>query len=210
MSSVKLSRPSTLLWALGLLLLFLLCGLLVALIVRSSGIQLFGLPASVGLPTAVPVAQRDVPAPPEQPVPTVAPPTAQEQVVPTVAPPAPPPQPTAAPPPGAIVFPNDVEPFEEDRPGDPATIQGDAGGSVEPFEEGSSAAVTGTSASRGSARTGSVQCGVRVYHTARPGENLFRIALRYNTTISSIARRNGIRDTRLVRAGQRLTIVTCR
>lgn len=201
MSSVKLSRPFALRWVLGLLLLlFLLYGLLVALIVRSGAVQLFSLPASAGLPTAVPVAQRDVPvlaeqptptvAPPsmqEQVVPTVAPPSTQEQVVPTVAPPTPLPQPTVAPPPSAIVFPNDIE----------------------PFEEGSSVTAEGTSASRSSARTGNVRCGVRVYHTVRPGENLFRIALRYNTTISSIARRNGIHDTRLVRAGQRLTIVTC-
>jgi LysM repeat protein len=44
----------------------------------------------------------------------------------------------------------------------------------------------------------------------RPGENLFRIALRYNTTITSIARRNGISDPRSIRSGQRLSIVTCR
>jgi len=56
----------------------------------------------------------------------------------------------------------------------------------------------------------SVRCGVRVVHVVRPGENLFRIALRYNTTILSIARRNGIADPRVVRAGQRLHIVTCR
>jgi len=55
-----------------------------------------------------------------------------------------------------------------------------------------------------------VQCGVRVVHVVKPGENLFRIALRYNTTILSISRRNNIADPRLVRVGQRLNIVTCR
>jgi len=44
----------------------------------------------------------------------------------------------------------------------------------------------------------------------KPGENLFRIALRYNTTILSIARRNNISDPRVIRTGQRLHIVTCR
>ncbi len=56
----------------------------------------------------------------------------------------------------------------------------------------------------------SVRCGVRVVHVVKPGENLFRIALRYNTTILSIARRNNISDPRLIRTGQRLHIVTCR
>jgi LysM repeat protein len=43
----------------------------------------------------------------------------------------------------------------------------------------------------------------------RAGENLFRIALRYNTTIYSIARLNGLTNTRSIRAGQRLVVVTC-
>jgi LysM repeat protein len=51
---------------------------------------------------------------------------------------------------------------------------------------------------------------VRVVHVVKPGENLFRIALRYNTTVASISRRNNISDPRLVRVGQRLNIVTCR
>jgi hypothetical protein len=55
-----------------------------------------------------------------------------------------------------------------------------------------------------------VRCGVRVVHVVKPGENLFRIALRYNTTVASISRRNNISDPRLVRVGQRLNIVTCR
>jgi LysM repeat protein len=43
----------------------------------------------------------------------------------------------------------------------------------------------------------------------QPGQNLFRIALRYNTTINAIARLNGITNTRLIRVGQRLRVVTC-
>ena len=47
-------------------------------------------------------------------------------------------------------------------------------------------------------------------HIVRAGENLFRIALRYRTTINAIARLNGITNTRLIRTGQRLVVITCR
>lgn len=52
-------------------------------------------------------------------------------------------------------------------------------------------------------------CNRTITHIVRPGENLFRIALRYKTTIYAIARRNGITNVRLIRSGQRLSIVTC-
>lgn len=55
----------------------------------------------------------------------------------------------------------------------------------------------------------SVVCGQQIIHVVQPGQNLFRIALRYHTTINAIARLNGITNTRLIRAGQRLRIVTC-
>lgn len=45
-------------------------------------------------------------------------------------------------------------------------------------------------------------------HVVQPGENLFRIALRYNTSIMSIANANGITDVRVIRVGQSLTIPT--
>jgi peptidoglycan L-alanyl-D-glutamate endopeptidase CwlK len=48
-----------------------------------------------------------------------------------------------------------------------------------------------------------------VTYIVRPGDNLFRIALRYRTTINAIARRNGIKNTRVIRVGQRLRILTC-
>lgn len=60
-----------------------------------------------------------------------------------------------------------------------------------------------------SANTGSVSCNRLVTYIVRPGDNLFRIALRYRTTINAIARRNGIRNTRVIRVGQRLRILTC-
>jgi putative chitinase len=43
-------------------------------------------------------------------------------------------------------------------------------------------------------------------HIVRPGENLYRIALRYGTTINAIAHANGIHNTRLIYVGQRLVI----
>ncbi len=62
-----------------------------------------------------------------------------------------------------------------------------------------------------SSRPGNSQivCGQQIIHVVQPGQNLFRIALRYNTTINAIARLNGITNTRLVRVGQRLRVVTC-
>jgi len=44
------------------------------------------------------------------------------------------------------------------------------------------------------------------YHVVRPGENLFRIGKAYDVTYEELARRNGIRDPRQVRVGQRIFI----
>ncbi|MDW8352568.1 MAG: LysM domain-containing protein [Anaerolineae bacterium] len=174
------------------------------------------LSASVGLPDAALVEPRLAPtaappptpepqAPPAESAPPAAPPQ-PEQATPTVVevlppPTEPPPQPTEVPalPVVPPVFPNDVEPV-------PVNGQTDDGSGV------SGGASAGSSASPGTSRGGGrrIGCGVRVVHVVRPGENLFRIALRYRTTIASIARRNGIADARTIRVGQRLTIVTCR
>ncbi len=43
-------------------------------------------------------------------------------------------------------------------------------------------------------------------HVVQPGENLFRIALRYGVTIDAIARANGLTNTRHIYVGQRLII----
>ncbi len=45
-----------------------------------------------------------------------------------------------------------------------------------------------------------------VIHIVQPGENLFRIALRYGTTVEAIARANGIVNPRLILVGQKLII----
>ncbi|MGC9399350.1 MAG: LysM peptidoglycan-binding domain-containing protein [Anaerolineae bacterium] len=43
-------------------------------------------------------------------------------------------------------------------------------------------------------------------HVVKAGENLFRIALRYNTTVEALAQANGITNPALIYAGQVLTI----
>jgi LysM repeat protein len=43
-------------------------------------------------------------------------------------------------------------------------------------------------------------------HTVRPGENLFRIGLRYGLTVDALSSANGIRSSDRIFAGQRLTI----
>jgi LysM repeat protein len=43
-------------------------------------------------------------------------------------------------------------------------------------------------------------------HTVQPGENLFRIALRYGTTIDALMAANGLTDARTIVVGQRLVI----
>jgi LysM repeat protein len=43
-------------------------------------------------------------------------------------------------------------------------------------------------------------------HVVQPGENLFRIALRYGTTVQTIAQANNITNPSLIYVGQRLTI----
>ena len=46
-------------------------------------------------------------------------------------------------------------------------------------------------------------------HTVQAGENLFRISLRYNTTVDAIAAANGIVNPQLILVGQQLTIPNC-
>ena len=45
-----------------------------------------------------------------------------------------------------------------------------------------------------------------VYHSVRPGENLFRIAQAYNLTYEELARANNIREPHRIYVGQRLLI----
>lgn len=48
--------------------------------------------------------------------------------------------------------------------------------------------------------------GAAIVHVVQRGENLFRIALKYNTTVEAIAAANGIRNPQLIYVGQKLTI----
>jgi LysM repeat protein len=43
-------------------------------------------------------------------------------------------------------------------------------------------------------------------HVVQPGENLFRIALKYGTTVEAIAVANGISDVHIIYSGQSLVI----
>ncbi len=107
------------------------------------------------LPTATPV-------PPPAPAPTAIPP-----VAPTAVPPA---APTAVPP----AAPTAVPPAAPD----PGYVYGGGG------------------------------CRNATYVVQR-GDNLFRIALRYGTSVASIARLNGISNTALIYTGRRLSIYAC-
>lgn len=87
--------------------------------------------------------------------------------------------------------------------------------SVQPFPAGANPSTASnqpsTQSSASSAGTGSAgyACGRRIVHVVQPGQNIFRIALRYDTTINAIVWRNGIDDVRFVRPGTRLVVVTC-
>ncbi|MBN1584341.1 MAG: LysM peptidoglycan-binding domain-containing protein [Anaerolineae bacterium] len=52
-----------------------------------------------------------------------------------------------------------------------------------------------------------VQGGETITHVVQPGENLFRISLKYNTTVEALAAANNIINPSVVYAGQKLTIV---
>jgi LysM repeat protein len=56
------------------------------------------------------------------------------------------------------------------------------------------------------ASTAEQACGPNVVHVVAAGENLFRISLRYGTTMSAIASANGIANIHRIFAGQRLLI----
>ncbi len=52
--------------------------------------------------------------------------------------------------------------------------------------------------------------GEGVFHTVRRGENIFRIALHYEVSVSAIMEANGIRDERSLEIGERLWIPEAR
>jgi LysM repeat protein len=53
---------------------------------------------------------------------------------------------------------------------------------------------------------GTAQAQEQVVHTVQPGENLFRISLRYGTTVDAIVAANGLSSAHTIYVGQRLVI----
>ena len=58
----------------------------------------------------------------------------------------------------------------------------------------------------GAASLPRVQNQTPIVHVVQPGENLFRIALRYGTTVDGIVAANGLANARVIYVGQRLVI----
>jgi LysM repeat protein len=58
----------------------------------------------------------------------------------------------------------------------------------------------------GAASLGHTQAQTPIVHVVQPGENLFRIALHYGTTVDAIVAANGLASAHTVYAGQRLVI----
>jgi lysozyme len=53
---------------------------------------------------------------------------------------------------------------------------------------------------------GKEPCACRTTYTVRRGDNLFRIAIRYGTTVKALVRCNNISNPNLIYRGQRLCI----
>jgi hypothetical protein len=189
------------------------------------------IPASEGMPQAAPgqvIVQQPVPTAAPAVIPTrdVAPPP-DTVVTPTEQPVNPPPLTGNEGMDIPGVEPIPVDPNSPDTAGDldqqPQT-QGDqppgsgVDESVQPFPAGarptsgggsSSSGGGGSSAGGPAGGSAGYACGRRIVHVVQPGQNIFRIALRYDTTINAIVWRNGIDDVRFVRPGTRLVVVTC-
>ncbi len=150
-----------------------------------------GLGASKGIPTQAPAVAAAV-APPPAPTNTPAPVAAAPANPPAPAPAAPAAVPTVQP---AIV--NDAGEVVIAVPGDkqPAVR------SVPQQQDGISPAPAQPGAD--------LVCGQRVNYVVQPGETLFRIAMRYNSSAWSIARLNRIANVRRVSVGKKLVIITC-
>lgn len=180
---------------------------------------------SEGMPQAQPgqvIVQQPAPTPVPEIVPTreVAQPPVTDIITPTAVPINPPPLTGNE---GTDITGIEPQPVNPGDAGAIGTDQTQSGGdlppasgideSVEPFPAGSRPTTGGNTSSGSNAGviTGSAgyACGRRVVHVVQPGQNIFRIALRYDTTINAIVWRNGIDDVRFVRPGTRLVVVTC-
>jgi hypothetical protein len=199
-----------------------LIGLCLLGLLFASGAVARSIPASEGMPQAQPgqvIVQQPAPTPAPEIVPTrdVAPPPATI-ITPTEQPVNPPPfTGTEGDVIGSGIEPIPADPNDAGATGDQGQqpqgeIQQPANSgldeSVQPYPAGSSPS---TSSRPSGSNTGSagLGCGRRVVHVVQAGQNIFRIALRYDTTINAIVWRNGIDDVRFVRPGTRLVVVTC-
>src|SRR5512139_2597250 len=61
-------------------------------------------------------------------------------------------------------------------------------------------------AARPAATKGASSTGMTIIHTIQPGENLYRIAREYGTSVQAIAQANGITDVTRITVGQKLVI----
>lgn len=162
------------------------------LLAACSNFSVGGLGASKGIPTQAPAAAAAV-APPAAPTNTAAPAAAAPANPPAPAPAAPAAVPTVQP---AIV--NDAGEVVIAVPGE----QQPAVRNVPQQQDGISPAPVAQP-------NANVVCGQRVTHVVQPGETLFRIATRYDSTAWSIARINRIANVRRVSVGKQLVVVTC-
>ena len=61
-------------------------------------------------------------------------------------------------------------------------------------------------AARSTITTGGPATGMSIMHTVQDGENLYRIARKYGTSVQAIAQANGITDVTLITTGQKIAI----
>ena len=73
---------------------------------------------------------------------------------------------------------------------------------VTPTASSASASATSSTSSTGTADTANLP----VYHTVKSGENLYRIAARYGTTVDKICRLNAMKSTDTLRIGRKLRV----
>jgi len=97
----------------------------------------------------------------------------------------------------AAQTPEQEEPTEEAPTEPPATATPLPTATPEPTTAVPTAAPTATTAPAPSGPT---------TYVVQPDDNLFRIALRFNTTVEAIAEANGIANPRLIRVGQTLVV----
>ena len=85
------------------------------------------------------------------------------------------------------------------------TAAGSAAGSAAPSTMAASPTASAT-ADRTALTKAAPITGLTIVHTVQPGENLYRIARRYGTSVQAILQANGLADPALITVGQKLII----